>query len=48
MAASSTLVVATGLSLFIGNYRARTPRIAPNNFMTYEDLKNVRSEALYF
>jgi hypothetical protein len=33
-AASSTLVGATRLSLFIGNNRARKPLIAPNRFMT--------------
>jgi hypothetical protein len=33
-AASSTLVGATSLSLFIGNNRARKPLIAPNRFMT--------------
>ena len=33
-AASSTLVGATSLSLFIGNKRARKPLIAPNRLMT--------------
>ena len=48
-AASSTLGAgATSLSLFIGNNRARKPLIAPNRFMTQEDLRNVRSESLYF
>jgi len=47
-AASNTLVGATSLSVFIGINRARQPRIAPNRFMTYEDLRNVRSESLYF
>ena len=33
-AASSTLVGATSLSLFIGNTHVRKPLIAPNRFMT--------------
>jgi hypothetical protein len=31
-----------------GNKCARKPLIAPNRFMTQEDLRNVRTESLYF